>query len=189
MGAYTKVDNATRRKMDEMLKTWKEPVPGSISTKPVFPLEQVRPIEHALMAARNAAFAAHQSSYQGQQQLLRGRQPVPSRDTPTPPTGRPYQPPAQQPPYHPGPNGHPPDMAPTPQPYPVHSASVSPTQPPSMRRSLLLTITSGPTTRHTTPCHTTACSPGCGVSAVPAAGRRARLWRTAAWNKHRQVEG
>ncbi|KAG7294300.1 hypothetical protein NEMBOFW57_004371 [Staphylotrichum longicolle] len=70
MGAYTKVDNGTRRKMDEMLKTWKEPVPGSISTKPVFPLEQVRPIENALMGARNAAFAAHQSSYQGQQQLM-----------------------------------------------------------------------------------------------------------------------
>ncbi|AEO71694.1 uncharacterized protein THITE_2124427 [Thermothielavioides terrestris NRRL 8126] len=125
MGAYTKVDNATRRKMEEMLKTWKEPVPGSISTKPVFPIEQVRPIENALMAARNAAFAAHQSSYQGQQQLMRGRQPVPSRDTPTPPTGRPYQPPPQQPLY-PGPNGHQPDAAPTPQPYPAHPVSGPP---------------------------------------------------------------
>lgn len=120
MGAYTKVDNATRRKMDEMLKTWKEPVPGSISTKPVFPLEQVRPIENALMAARNVAFAAHQNSYQGQQQLMRGRQPAPSRDTPTPPTGRSYQPPPQQPPYA-GPNGHRPDAQ---QPYPMHPASV-----------------------------------------------------------------
>ncbi|KAK4240285.1 protein PCF11 [Achaetomium macrosporum] len=119
MGAYTKVDNATRRKMDEMLKTWKEPVPGSISTKPVFPIEQVRPIENALMAARSAAFAATQNSYQGQQQLLRGRQPVPSRETPTPPTGRPYQPPPQQPPY-PGPNGHQPGAAPVQPPYPAH---------------------------------------------------------------------
>ncbi|KAJ4307132.1 mRNA 3' end processing factor [Collariella sp. IMI 366227] len=116
MGAYTKVDNATRRKMDEMLKTWKEPVPGSISTKPVFPLEQVRPIENALVAARNAAFAAN--NYQGQQQLLRGRQTAPSRETPTPPTGREYQPPPQQPPYA-GPNGHRPDAAPQ-QPYPMH---------------------------------------------------------------------
>jgi pre-mRNA cleavage complex 2 protein Pcf11 len=124
MGAYTKVDNATRRKMDEMLKTWKEPVPGSISTKPVFPLEQVRPIENALMAARNAAFAAHQSSYQGQQQLMRGRQPAPpSRETPTPPTARSYQPPPQQPPY-PGSNGHRPDTAPQ-QPYPMHPVIVS----------------------------------------------------------------
>ncbi|KAK4121797.1 hypothetical protein N657DRAFT_576730 [Parathielavia appendiculata] len=120
MGAYTKVDNATRRKMDEMLKTWKEPVPGSISTKPVFPLEQVRPIENALMAARNAAFAAQQSSYQGQQQLMRGRQPVPSRETPTPPTARAYQPPPQQLPYS-GTNGYRPDAAQ--QPYPTHPGS------------------------------------------------------------------
>ncbi|KAK4135573.1 hypothetical protein BT67DRAFT_376156 [Trichocladium antarcticum] len=126
MGAYTKVDNATRRKMDEMLKTWKEPVPGSISTKPVFPLEQVRPIENALMAARNAAFAAHQTSYQGQQQLLRGRAAVPSRDTPTPPTARPYQPPPQgQPPYL-GPNGqqHPGAVL-AQQPYPMHPGNGS----------------------------------------------------------------
>ncbi|KAL2197224.1 hypothetical protein P885DRAFT_77701 [Corynascus similis CBS 632.67] len=121
MGAYTKVDNATRRKMDEMLKTWKEPVPGSISTKPVFPLEQVRPIEHALMAARNAAYAAQQNSFQGQQQLMRGRQPAPSRDTPTPPTARSYPPP-QQPPY-PGPNGHRPDAVQQQQPYPAPSGS------------------------------------------------------------------
>lgn len=87
MNAYTKVDKDTRRKMDEMLRTWKEPVPGSISTKPVFPPEVVRPIEHALVAARNAAYAANHSSFQGQQHLLRGGRP-PARETPTPPTGR-----------------------------------------------------------------------------------------------------
>ena len=132
MGAYTKVDGGTRRKMDEMLKTWKEPVPGSISSKPVFPLEHVRPIENALMGARNAAFAAHQNSYQGQQQLMRGRQPAPpSRETPTPPTGRTYQPPSQPQPAYPGPNGHRPDAAlaqqqpqQQQQPYPMHPASV-----------------------------------------------------------------
>ncbi|GAB1312995.1 mRNA 3' end processing factor [Madurella fahalii] len=119
MGAYTKVDNATRRKMDEMLKTWKEPVPGSISTKPVFPMELVRPIENALMAARSAALAAQQSSFQGQQQLLRGRAPAPSRDTPTPPTARPYQPPPHgQPPFPPS-NGQYPDAALAQQPYPM----------------------------------------------------------------------
>ncbi|KAK1827582.1 hypothetical protein QBC39DRAFT_420008 [Podospora conica] len=87
MNAYTKVDKDTRRKMDEMLRTWKEPVPGSISTKPVFPPEVVRPIEHALVAARNAAFAANHNSFQGQQQLLRGNRPS-ARETPTPPMGR-----------------------------------------------------------------------------------------------------
>jgi pre-mRNA cleavage complex 2 protein Pcf11 len=185
MGAYTKVDNGTRRKMDEMLKTWKEPVPGSISTKPVFPLEQVRPIENALMAARNVAFAAHQNSYQGQQQLMRGRQPVPSRDTPTPPTGRSYQPPPQQqqqPPYPPGPNGHRPDAQ---QPYPVQPVSVSVPCPlvPSVP---MLTMLAGPNC-NSPPCNTAACSVGRAIP-VPAAGRGASLWRSQTRNKHRQVE-
>ncbi|KAK4186088.1 protein PCF11 [Podospora australis] len=116
MGAYTKVDNNTRKKMDEMLRTWKEPVPGSISTKPVFPHEYVKPIELALMGAKEKALAAQQSSLQGQQQLMRGRQAVgPIRSTPTPPTGRAYQPPPSslgQQPYamrpNNGPNGAPP---------------------------------------------------------------------------------
>jgi len=120
MGAYAKVDNATRRKMDEMLKTWKEPVPGSISTKPVFPPDLVRPIENALIAVRQAAFAANQSSLQGQQQYLRGTRPsVPTRDTPTPPTARP---PAQP---FPAPNGqgqHHTDS--TQQPYPMRPHNV-----------------------------------------------------------------
>ena len=91
MGAYAKVDSSTRRKMEEMLRTWKEPIPGFMDTKPVFPPELIRPIEMALLGARSAALAAHQSSIQGQQQLLRGaRQPsAPFRETPTPPQLRP----------------------------------------------------------------------------------------------------
>lgn len=144
MGAYTKVDNATRRKMDEMLKTWKEPVPGSISTRPVFPIEQVRPIENALMAARNAAFAAQQSSFQGQQQLLRGRGPVPSRDTPTPPTARPYQPPPHgQPPFPPS-NGQHPDAALAQQPYPMRPVNVGTSLSPPLCLSQVLTAPQGP---------------------------------------------
>lgn len=185
MGAYTKVDNGTRRKMDEMLKTWKEPVPGSISTKPVFPLEQVRPIENALMGARNAAFAAHQSSYQGQQQLMRGRQPVPSRETPTPPTGRPYQPPPQQPPY-PGHNGHRPDAAPPQQPYPVHPANVS-SWLPSLCSFLVLTSSQGPTC-NSSPRYSTTCSFSWAIPPLSTAGRRARLWCSTTRDKHRQVE-
>jgi len=150
MGAYTKVDNGTRRKMDEMLKTWKEPVPGSISTKSVFPPEHVRPIEHALVAFRQAAYAANQNSFQGQQQLLRGnRAPIPPRDTPTPPNTRPLSQPAgphsQQP--FPGSNGHPPQhmdqtMAQQ-QPYPMRPHHVR--LPFSLiRRIYLLTILAGP---------------------------------------------
>ncbi|KAK4172435.1 putative PCF11 component of pre-mRNA 3'-end processing factor CF I [Triangularia setosa] len=123
MGSYTKVDSATRRKMDEMLKTWKEPVAGSISKKPVFPLELVRPIENALLAARNAYM--QQANFQSQQHLMRGRPAgPPTRDTPTPPMGRAYQPPPHgQPPYQGPPNGqYPPHGE---QPYPVRSGNTA----------------------------------------------------------------
>ncbi len=93
MDAYASVDNTTRRKMDEMLKTWKEPVPGSIDPRPVFPPEVVRPIENALIKARTNALQAQQEHARGQQQILgRGRpisQGVPHREIPTPPAGRP----------------------------------------------------------------------------------------------------
>ena len=49
MESYAMVDQPTRRKMEEMLKTWKEPVPGSIDRKPVFDPSIVGPIETALM--------------------------------------------------------------------------------------------------------------------------------------------
>ncbi|KAK1775587.1 hypothetical protein QBC45DRAFT_335000 [Copromyces sp. CBS 386.78] len=106
MGAYTKVDNPTRRKMDEMLKTWKEPVAGALGHKPVFPPEVVKPIENALIAAKNVALQVNQSSFQGQQYMLRGARPPapPHRDTPTPPNVRPAtQHPGQQ---YPPPGGH-----------------------------------------------------------------------------------
>ncbi|KAK0352095.1 mRNA 3' end processing factor [Friedmanniomyces endolithicus] len=70
MEAYTLVDGATRRAMESLLKTWKEPVPGSIDPRPVFPLETVRPIENALIRAKTAALqdqrhAQPQQMYQG----------------------------------------------------------------------------------------------------------------------------
>lgn len=78
-----------------MLKTWKESVPGSIDTRPVFPPEVVRPIENALIKARTNALQAQQEHARGQQQILgRGRptpQTIPHRDIPTPPASRPPQ--------------------------------------------------------------------------------------------------
>ncbi|KAA8647511.1 putative mRNA cleavage factor complex component Pcf11 [Aspergillus tanneri] len=72
MNAYTLVDSQTRRKLDEMLKTWKEPVPGSLDTRPVFPPEITRSIENALIKARTAALQQQQA--RGQQEILsRGR--------------------------------------------------------------------------------------------------------------------
>lgn len=92
MEAYSLVDNNTRRKMEEMLQTWKQPVPGSIDTRPVFPAEIVRPIESALLKAKTSMFRAEQEHMRSQQQLLggRGRSPqlrpdIPWRETPTPP--------------------------------------------------------------------------------------------------------
>jgi pre-mRNA cleavage complex 2 protein Pcf11 len=55
MDAYTLVDSSVRRAMEGMLKTWKEPVPGSLDKRPVFPPEVVRPIENALIKAKTAA--------------------------------------------------------------------------------------------------------------------------------------
>ncbi|KAF5876063.1 putative mrna cleavage factor complex component pcf11 protein [Botrytis fragariae] len=87
MEAYALVSHDVRRKMDEMLKTWKEPVPGSIDTRPVFPPEVTRPIENALIKARTSAL--QQEQLRSQQQLMnRGRSAVgqaPYRNTPTPP--------------------------------------------------------------------------------------------------------
>lgn len=72
MNAYTLVDSQTRKKLDEMLKTWKEPVPGSLDTRPVFPVEITRSIENALIKARTAALQQQQA--RGQHELLgRGR--------------------------------------------------------------------------------------------------------------------
>ncbi|KAI1781140.1 hypothetical protein F4818DRAFT_398082 [Hypoxylon cercidicola] len=89
MDAYASVDQATRRKMDEMLRTWKEPVPGSLDTRPVFPPDITRPIENALLKVRTITLESQQRS---QQQLLgrgrpmnQGMQGMPYRETPTPP--------------------------------------------------------------------------------------------------------
>ncbi|KAI1007495.1 hypothetical protein K3495_g728 [Podosphaera aphanis] len=88
MEAYALVDNNVRRKMDEMLKTWKEPVPGSMDTRPVFPPEVTRPIENALIKAKTSFLQAHQEHMRTQQQLSnRGRQissQAPYNEAPTP---------------------------------------------------------------------------------------------------------
>ena len=103
MNAYSLVNNQVRRKLDEMLKTWKEPVPGSLDPRPVFPAETIRPIENALIKARTAAVQAQQQQQSRAQQetMARGRPmatPNPQwRSTPTPPQARgPYYPPPQQ---------------------------------------------------------------------------------------------
>lgn len=102
MSAYSLVNNQVRRKLDEMLKTWKEPVPGSLDPRPVFPAETTRPIENALIKARTAAIQQQQQQQtRTQQEMMRARPmatPNPQwRSTPTPPqTNGQYYPPPQQ---------------------------------------------------------------------------------------------
>ncbi|CAK7198933.1 mRNA 3' end processing factor [Sporothrix eucalyptigena] len=135
MDAYASVDNGTRRKMDEMLKTWKEPVPGSVDPRPVFSPETTRPIENALIKARTSTLQAHHEHMRSEQQLLgRGRptSATPYRETPTPPgqASRPGY--SQQPPYG---QQQPPQQTPQQQVYPFHTPSIhatagGPFQPP-----------------------------------------------------------
>lgn len=90
MEAYALVDQNVRRKMEEMLKTWKEPVPGSIDSRPVFPVDVTRPIETALIKHRTSAIQAQQENSRREQFLgrVRGTPGPPYRNTPTPPNMR-----------------------------------------------------------------------------------------------------
>ncbi len=81
MNAYTLVDGPVRKKLEEMLKTWKEPVPGSLDSRPVFPPDVTRSIENALIKARTAAIQLQQQ----QAKSLQGRATTGWRGTPTPP--------------------------------------------------------------------------------------------------------
>ncbi|KAL7784551.1 hypothetical protein V8C37DRAFT_395802 [Trichoderma ceciliae] len=106
MESYAVVDHGIRRKMEEMLKTWKDPVPGSMDTRPVFSHELVRPIENALMKARAASMPQQaQSAIPGRPRSAL----FPNRNTPTPPGIRGYAGPAgnfpPQPQPHPFSNG------------------------------------------------------------------------------------
>lgn len=85
MNAYTLVDGNVRKKLDETLKTWREPVPGSLSTTPVFRLDITQRIVDALSKARLAA----QQNRSQQRPSVDLRMTVPHvqpfRNTPTPP--------------------------------------------------------------------------------------------------------
>jgi pre-mRNA cleavage complex 2 protein Pcf11 len=80
-----------------MLRTWTQPVPGSLDTRPVFQPELVRPIENALMKFKQATMP--QGQMPGRPRSAVGMM---QRETPTPPGGRGFgRPPVGQPP-----NGH-----------------------------------------------------------------------------------
>ncbi|KAI4173995.1 MAG: hypothetical protein LQ348_006436 [Seirophora lacunosa] len=94
MNAYATVSPAIRKKLDEMVKTWKEPVPGSTDLRPVFPPEKTRPIETALIRYRTLAV---QGAQQQQRQpvlsynMLHQPYPMATSQSPWPNTGTPPQ--------------------------------------------------------------------------------------------------
>ncbi|KAK6352663.1 hypothetical protein TWF730_009477 [Orbilia blumenaviensis] len=109
MDAYSLVEGPVRRKLEEMLQTWKQPVPGSTSSNPLFPAETTRKIDNALIKARTAAVQQQQKQMKqdsarfgvGQQPGTVATNPGPYRSTPTPPTNGhgqtgPYNPPPPQ---------------------------------------------------------------------------------------------
>ncbi|KAF3765807.1 hypothetical protein M406DRAFT_290031 [Cryphonectria parasitica EP155] len=124
MEVYASVDQKTRHKLEEMLQTWKEPVPGSIDSTPVFSPDVVRPIENALIKARTSALQVQQEQARSQMRN-RGGRPLPGalhRSTPTPPNARP---PFSQPPAHVGINGQRPESAFGQQQYPQPQPGLS----------------------------------------------------------------
>ncbi|KAI8943798.1 hypothetical protein NX059_001772 [Plenodomus lindquistii] len=83
MDAYMVMDQGTRKAMEGLLRTWKQPVPESMDPRPVFPVDVTRDIENALGKMR----AAVQQQVQRPQHALPPRPPtnVAWRDTATPP--------------------------------------------------------------------------------------------------------
>lgn len=86
MEAYVVADGPTRRKMHEMFKTWKEPIPGSIDRRPVFAPEVTQPIEAALIKATASGNEQVRRMQQGRPGPQQG---IPYRETSTPPGVRP----------------------------------------------------------------------------------------------------
>jgi pre-mRNA cleavage complex 2 protein Pcf11 len=84
MHAYSQVDANVRRKLEEMLKTWREPVPGSTSTQPVFQHNATQGIVDNLNKFR--ASTIQQPRYPGAQAPTARLPSVQGfRNTPTPP--------------------------------------------------------------------------------------------------------
>jgi pre-mRNA cleavage complex 2 protein Pcf11 len=60
MDAYTLVEPPVRRKLEELMSTWKEPPSTGIYPNPVFPQDVTRKIENALLKAKTVALQLEQ---------------------------------------------------------------------------------------------------------------------------------
>ncbi|KAF2199452.1 hypothetical protein GQ43DRAFT_376247 [Delitschia confertaspora ATCC 74209] len=90
MDAYVLVDEPTRKAMEGLLRTWKQPVPESMDPRPVFPVEMTRDIENSLIKFRTMAVQQAQRSQKPPMQQGLPPRPasnanVPWRHNPTPP--------------------------------------------------------------------------------------------------------
>lgn len=96
---FTVVDIGTRRALEELFESWKQPVPLSRDPRPVFPPEVTQSIDASLIKIR----ALDQKSKQEEEQARLNKARMahlpsrlnngPPRQTPTPTGGYPYQPP------------------------------------------------------------------------------------------------
>ncbi|KAF2243262.1 hypothetical protein BU26DRAFT_437074 [Trematosphaeria pertusa] len=86
MDAYLVMDQHTRKAMEGLLKTWKQPVPESMDPRPVFSHEVTGDIENALNKIRSVQ-AAQQAPSQRPMHALPPRPATAAiwRNTPTPP--------------------------------------------------------------------------------------------------------
>ncbi|KIW99517.1 uncharacterized protein Z518_11256 [Rhinocladiella mackenziei CBS 650.93] len=99
MHAYSQVDGPIRRKLEEMLKTWREPVPGSTSPTTVFPNASTQSIVDSLNKFRSPVPPTNRyQSAPGPGHPARVVSAHPYRQTPTPPQSLPPFPP--NPPSH-----------------------------------------------------------------------------------------
>lgn len=123
MDAYLVVDQGTRKALEGLLRTWKQPVAESMDTRPVFPANVTGDIENAVNKIRTVAA---QTQVPRPMHALPARPPsnVAWRDTSTPP---------QNLPRYPAPNDprRPAGLPPTPQfgaPVPAANSPFSPQQ-------------------------------------------------------------
>ncbi|KAK7535647.1 hypothetical protein IWX49DRAFT_264183 [Phyllosticta citricarpa] len=61
VNAYTLVDTPTRKALEGLLRTWKQPVPESMDTRPVIPVEVTRKIDNVLLKFKTVAMQAQQN--------------------------------------------------------------------------------------------------------------------------------
>lgn len=102
VNTYTLVDNATRKALEGLLRTWKQSVPESMDTRPVFPVEITRAIDNMLLKYKTV-IAQQQQNQPRAPGSFPGQDPRASQ-SPFPPGSAARQSPAQNGlPFHPPP--------------------------------------------------------------------------------------